>query len=515
MSADARHLGRWSRGHARFPPTIAACNTATACSRPSWCAARRRVSSKRTWRGWRAAARGSESISQAWEALRAEIARMAGQAPPLAILKIIVTRGSGPRRGYAPHGALAPRRVLMLFAAPADARGVSRQASRYASLRCVWPRTAALAGLKHLNRLENVLAASEPGHAEHFESLLLDARDQVVCGTMSNVFVVRGGAVDTARRPLRRRGRAARDGAARSAGAWAFPRKSASLTLEDADSPQTRCSSPMRASELCRARRVGEHRFPHEGHRAASCAATSRRSMRKLLLALGSLAAAGGRRRGYLLATRQRHDAAPRARIAQPVDAGGQSRRHRCARCSPSSTQRGALADRRAVELQLRVRGWPQIKSGRYDIPAAREPRRKSCASWARAASCSRRSPWSRAGPSPTCGARSKRIRASRSRCAARRSPRSWRRSAIRASIRRAGSSPTPTASPQAPPTASSALALSQDGRGARRARGRSAPPDLPLANAYQALMLASIVEKETGLAERAAAHRRACSSRG
>ena len=35
---------------------------------------------------------------------------------------------------------------------------------------------------------------------------------------------------------------------------------------------------------------------------------------------------------------------------------------------------RGALADRRAVELQLRVRGWPQVKSGRYDIAAGASP---------------------------------------------------------------------------------------------------------------------------------------------
>ena len=35
---------------------------------------------------------------------------------------------------------------------------------------------------------------------------------------------------------------------------------------------------------------------------------------------------------------------------------------------------RGALADRRAVELQLRVRGSPQIKTGRYEIPAHASP---------------------------------------------------------------------------------------------------------------------------------------------
>jgi len=35
---------------------------------------------------------------------------------------------------------------------------------------------------------------------------------------------------------------------------------------------------------------------------------------------------------------------------------------------------RGALADRRAVELFLRVRGWPQIKTGHYEIPAQASP---------------------------------------------------------------------------------------------------------------------------------------------
>jgi UPF0755 protein len=35
---------------------------------------------------------------------------------------------------------------------------------------------------------------------------------------------------------------------------------------------------------------------------------------------------------------------------------------------------RGALSDRRAIELLLRVRGWPQIRTGRYEIPAAASP---------------------------------------------------------------------------------------------------------------------------------------------
>ncbi len=36
---------------------------------------------------------------------------------------------------------------------------------------------------------------------------------------------------------------------------------------------------------------------------------------------------------------------------------------------------RGALADRRAVEVRLRVRGWPNIKAGHYEIPPQASPR--------------------------------------------------------------------------------------------------------------------------------------------
>jgi len=36
--------------------------------------------------------------------------------------------------------------------------------------------------------------------------------------------------------------------------------------------------------------------------------------------------------------------------------------------------KRGAISNRRAVELELRVRGWPQIRTGRYEIPPAASP---------------------------------------------------------------------------------------------------------------------------------------------
>jgi 4-amino-4-deoxychorismate lyase len=131
----------------------------------------------------------------AWDALRADLIRATNQAPELAVIKIIVTRGTGPRRGYSPRDCAAARRIVMSFAAappPDFAPGVDL---RFAAIRLA--SQPALAGIKHLNRLENVLAAMEPEHDTHFESLLLDAAGGLVGGTMSNVFVVRRGKIST------------------------------------------------------------------------------------------------------------------------------------------------------------------------------------------------------------------------------------------------------------------------------------------------------------------------------
>ena len=56
-----------------------------------------------------------------------------------------------------------------------------------------------LAGLKHLNRLEQVLARTELAGSGLDEALLLSRSGCLVSGTMSNVFVVAGSTVATPR----------------------------------------------------------------------------------------------------------------------------------------------------------------------------------------------------------------------------------------------------------------------------------------------------------------------------
>jgi 4-amino-4-deoxychorismate lyase len=55
----------------------------------------------------------------------------------------------------------------------------------------------ALAGVKHLNRLENVLARAEWSDSTIAEGLLLDQDGCAIGGTMSNLFIVEQGALVT------------------------------------------------------------------------------------------------------------------------------------------------------------------------------------------------------------------------------------------------------------------------------------------------------------------------------
>ena len=54
-----------------------------------------------------------------------------------------------------------------------------------------------LAGLKTLNRLESVVARAEWSDARIWEGLMRDVDENIVCGTMSNLFLRRGSSLMT------------------------------------------------------------------------------------------------------------------------------------------------------------------------------------------------------------------------------------------------------------------------------------------------------------------------------
>ena len=109
------------------------------------------------------------------------------------VLKITVTRGSG-GRGYNPAGA-AGRTVLGLFPRTPAAPEHLNDGVKVKVCETRLGHSPAVAGMKHLNRLEQVLARAEFDAADYAEGVVLDIHDNVIEGTMSNVFLVASGRV--------------------------------------------------------------------------------------------------------------------------------------------------------------------------------------------------------------------------------------------------------------------------------------------------------------------------------
>lgn len=105
-----------------------------------------------------------------------------------AVVKIVVTRGPG-ERGYAPPEPAAPTRIVMASALSDREHERHGIHVRWCSMRLA--RQAQLAGIKHLNRLENVLARQEWSDPDIAEGLLCDDTGAVIGGTRSNVFAMR------------------------------------------------------------------------------------------------------------------------------------------------------------------------------------------------------------------------------------------------------------------------------------------------------------------------------------
>jgi len=116
----------------------------------------------------------------------------------LCVVKIMLTRGES-GRGYAAGKPTAPTRIVLAYPYPGQVQSQVQLgiATRLCSLRlAVQPR---LAGVKHLNRLEQVLARSEIDQPGVDEGILLDPEDHVVSATASNIFLVLGGRLLTPR----------------------------------------------------------------------------------------------------------------------------------------------------------------------------------------------------------------------------------------------------------------------------------------------------------------------------
>ncbi len=127
--------------------------------------------------------------------LALELEQLARESADFAA-KIIITRGSG-ARGYAPPQPASPTRIVMSAPLPEYPVEFNRSGIKIHLCTTRLSFQPMLAGVKHLNRLENVIARAEWNEPAVPEGLLLDTEDRVIGGTMSNLFIVENGALVT------------------------------------------------------------------------------------------------------------------------------------------------------------------------------------------------------------------------------------------------------------------------------------------------------------------------------
>lgn len=128
--------------------------------------------------------------------LRSEMAQLVHGCAS-GVLKIQWTRGIG-GRGYLPSAHPDATRFLILRPIePSGEQLPDPVRVRLATLRLgINP---AIAGAKHMNRLEQVLARMEWSDPQIDESLLLDSEGMVVEGTSTNLFLIQDGKLKTPR----------------------------------------------------------------------------------------------------------------------------------------------------------------------------------------------------------------------------------------------------------------------------------------------------------------------------
>lgn len=115
--------------------------------------------------------------------------RRISRIKPDCVVRITITRGSG-GRGYAMPIPSVPRRIVSASDLPETPAAAELHGARVRYCKQTLGLQPALAGIKHLNRLENVLARAEWSDPDIVEGLLCDSAGNVIAGTRSNVFIV-------------------------------------------------------------------------------------------------------------------------------------------------------------------------------------------------------------------------------------------------------------------------------------------------------------------------------------
>ena len=121
---------------------------------------------------------------------------VSGVSPAYAIVKIIITAGTT-ERGYGRKEIAAPTVLYGGFISKPPPTDAYENGVRTIICETQLARDSVFAGLKTLNRLEQVRARSEVVSDGAYEGLTMDADGNIICGTMSNVFFVQKNKITT------------------------------------------------------------------------------------------------------------------------------------------------------------------------------------------------------------------------------------------------------------------------------------------------------------------------------
>lgn len=115
-----------------------------------------------------------------------------------AVIKIQISSGSSVR-GYRRSASSIANRIVKCIPSTESFQSHKRQGIKLRLCRHRLSINPALAGIKHLNRLDQVIARDEWSASDIHEGVMLDADGYVIEGTMSNLFFVSQGTITTAK----------------------------------------------------------------------------------------------------------------------------------------------------------------------------------------------------------------------------------------------------------------------------------------------------------------------------
>jgi len=130
-----------------------------------------------------------------WQTLEHEMRLLVNETPE-GVLKVILTRGGG-GRGYSARHCDNPTRILSVFPRPAFYNSWREQGIKLALSPVRLGQNPMLAGIKHLNRLEQVLIRTHLDRTDAEEALVLDSEGLLVECCAANLFWRKGDRVFT------------------------------------------------------------------------------------------------------------------------------------------------------------------------------------------------------------------------------------------------------------------------------------------------------------------------------